>query len=114
MLNCFVLCCNFSACKYACTVVVRSPRGGWGTVTWQPFHRAWCRTVFGGVGNGIGGGGGRSYDLDTPLPPDPSSVSQLHSTGISGMEQPGSPMRLFVLQSGPEDEEQQPRETTNN
>ena len=30
----FVLCCNFCACKYACAVVVRSPRGGWGTVTW--------------------------------------------------------------------------------
>ena len=32
MLNSFVLCCNFCACKRACTVVVRSPRGWWGTV----------------------------------------------------------------------------------
>ena len=30
MLNSFVLCCNFCACKCACTVVVRSPRGGGG------------------------------------------------------------------------------------
>ena len=27
-----ILCCNFCACM--CTVVVRFPRGGWGTVTW--------------------------------------------------------------------------------
>ena len=30
MLNSFVLCCNFCACKCACTVVVRFPRGGGG------------------------------------------------------------------------------------
>ena len=30
MLNSFVLCCNFCACKCACTVVVRSPGGGGG------------------------------------------------------------------------------------
>ena len=30
MLHSFVLCCNFCACKCACTVVVRSPRGGGG------------------------------------------------------------------------------------
>ena len=42
MLNSFVLCCNFCACKCACTVVVRSPRGGWGT-------------VFPGVGKDSGG-----------------------------------------------------------
>ena len=30
MLDAFVLCCNFWACKCACTLVVRSPRGGWG------------------------------------------------------------------------------------
>ena len=51
-----VLCCNFCACKCACTVVVRSPRGGWGTVTWQPSPRGWWGTVFPGVGNDKGGG----------------------------------------------------------
>ena len=30
MLNSFVLCCNFCACKGACAVVVRFPRGGGG------------------------------------------------------------------------------------
>ena len=30
MLNSFVLCCNFCACKCACTVFVRSPGGGGG------------------------------------------------------------------------------------
>ena len=30
MLNSFILCCNFCACKCACTVVVRSPGGGGG------------------------------------------------------------------------------------
>ena len=44
MLNSFILCCNFCACKCACTVVVRSPRWGWGT-------------VFPGVGNDKGRGG---------------------------------------------------------
>ena len=34
MLNSFVLCCNFCACKCACTVVMRSPGGGRGTVIW--------------------------------------------------------------------------------
>ena len=32
--DCFRFSCNFCACKCACTVVVRSPRGGWGAVTW--------------------------------------------------------------------------------
>ena len=49
-------CCNFCACKCACTVVVRSPRGGWGTVTWQPSPRGWWGTVFPEVGNEKGGG----------------------------------------------------------
>ena len=52
MLNSFILCCNFRACKCACTVVVRSPRGGWGTVI-----RGWWGTVFPGVGNDKGRGG---------------------------------------------------------
>ena len=56
MLSAFILCCNFCACKCACTVVVRSPRGGWGTVTWQPSPRGWWGTVFPGVGNDKGGG----------------------------------------------------------
>ena len=38
-----------------CTVV-RSPRGGWGAVTWQPSPRGWWGTVFPGVGNDKGGG----------------------------------------------------------
>ena len=48
-------CCSFCACKCACTVVVRSPRGGWGTVTWQPSPRGWWGTVFPGNDNGGGG-----------------------------------------------------------
>ena len=36
MLNPFILYCNFCACKCVCTVVVRFPRGGLGTVTWGP------------------------------------------------------------------------------
>ena len=57
MLSAFILCCNFCACKCACTVVVRSPTEGWGTVTWQPSPRGWWGTVFPGVGNDKGGGG---------------------------------------------------------
>ena len=37
-------------------MVVRSPRGEWGTVTWQPSPRRWWGTVFPGVGNNKGGG----------------------------------------------------------
>ena len=33
-----------------------SPRGGWGTVTWQPSPRGWWGTVFPGVGQDRGGG----------------------------------------------------------
>ena len=40
--------------------MVRSPRGGWGTVTWQPSPRRWWGTVFPGVGNDKGGGGYRA------------------------------------------------------
>ena len=61
----FVLQCNFCACKYVCTVVVRFPGGGgggWGTVTWQLSTRGWRGTVFPTVGQdkagGRGGGGG--------------------------------------------------------
>ena len=56
MMNSFVLCCNFCACKCAPMVVVQSPRGGWGTVTWQPSPRGWWGTVFPWVGNDKGGG----------------------------------------------------------
>ena len=33
------------------------PKGGWGTVTWQPSPRGWWGTVFPGVGQDRGGGG---------------------------------------------------------
>ena len=49
MPNSFILCCNFCACKSACTVVVRSPREWWGT-------------VFPGVGNDKVRGGVQIYN----------------------------------------------------
>ena len=52
----FRLCCNFCACKCACTVVVRFPRGGWATVAWQPSPRGWWGTCSLGWGRTRGGG----------------------------------------------------------
>ena len=49
--------CHVLPLRPACTVVVRSPRGGWGTVTWQPSPRGWWGTVFPGVGNDKGWAG---------------------------------------------------------
>ena len=49
--------CHVLPLRPACTVVVRSPRGGWGTVTWLPSPGGWWGTVFPGVGNDKGGGG---------------------------------------------------------
>ena len=62
----FCVMLQFCACKCACTVVVRFPRGGWGTVTWQPSPRGWWGTVFrsGGGPSSLGRGrtkGGRVW-----------------------------------------------------
>ena len=63
MLNSFVLCCNFCACKCACTVFVRSPRGGVGDRHLVTVPQGGWGTVFPGVGNdkGRGGGGGGNF-----------------------------------------------------
>ena len=58
-LHSFVLQCNFCASKCACTVVVRFPRGGWGTVIWQLSPRGCRGTVFLGLGKGKGKGKGK-------------------------------------------------------
>ena len=58
MLNSFVLCCNFCACKCACTVVVRSPRGGVGDrhLVTVPQGVVGDRLPWGGEGQGGGVG----------------------------------------------------------
>ena len=54
----FVLCCNFCACKYACAVVVRSPRGGMGDrhLVTVPQGVVGDRLPWGGERQGAGGG----------------------------------------------------------
>ena len=54
MLCYFLFCRNFCAPQCACAVVLRSPGGWWGTVTWGPSHRGWRGTVFPGVGKDKG------------------------------------------------------------
>ena len=70
--------------KCACTVVVRSPRGGWGTVTWQPSPRGWWGTVSPAMGNDRGGGGKSAV----PETGDINSTGQEKKTK-SGIRVPG-------------------------
>ena len=79
MLNSFVLCCNFCACKCECTVGVWSPRGGWGT-------------VFPGVGNDKGGGGGVKPDVRELCP---STTGPLLPTMTDSLLAPGRQEVLY-------------------
>ena len=69
MLNSFVLCCNFCACKCACTVSVRSPRAGMGDrqVVTVPQGVVGDRLPWGGERQG--GGGRVPVFFQAPPPP---------------------------------------------
>ena len=55
MLNSFVLCCNFCACKCVCTAVMRSPGGGGGRhLVTAPKGMVGDRLPWGGEGQGGG------------------------------------------------------------
>ena len=64
MLNSFVLCCNFCVCKCACTVVVRSPRGG-GVCHLVTVPQGVVGDRLPWVRNGNRGGGGGGYHRST-------------------------------------------------
>ena len=56
MLNSYILCCTFCACKCACTVVVRSPGGGGGpSLRDSPSGGGGGPSSLGGEGQGGGG-----------------------------------------------------------
>ena len=71
MLNSFILCCNFCACKCACTVVVRSPRGGVGDrhLVTVPQGVVGDRLSWGGERQGAGGGRGPAWRRPRRTPP---------------------------------------------
>ena len=86
MLNSFVLWCNFCACKCACTVVVRSPRGGVGDrhLVTVPQGVVGDRLPWGGERQG---GGGYKY-----------LYSNMNRSALLYLHIIGPPIGMFTLE----------------
>ena len=77
------------AVQFLCLcVAVRFPKGGWGTVTWRPSPRGWRGTVFPGVGQDRGGGGGVLSGRSWKCMVDPSTTTPPSATPDISREDP--------------------------